>query len=448
MELRDLVVTPAVLFIVYVLAYMIRPWVTDGVTQRYFIPALTVKIIGALAVGFIYQFYYGGGDTFAFHTHGSRIIWEAFLDDPVKGLKLFFANGVHSGDTFKYSSRIWYFRDPQTYLLIKITFLLDLFTFSTYSATAILFAVFSFTGIWAFYYTFYSKFESLHFRLTLAILFVPSVFFWGSGVLKDTLTLGCLGWMTYAFHQMVFKRNMSIVLIIIFFLTAFLTYSIKKYILLSFLPALLIWVTVGYFNKIQSTVLKVLLAPFILTICGVLGYATIQTVGKDDPRYALDNLAKTAQVTAYDIRYGWGVRLGDGSGYTLGELDGTIGSMIRLAPQAINVSLFRPYLWEVRNPLMLLSALEALTCLLLTLWIVYKVSIRSFLVNLLEPDVLFCMVFAIVFAFAVGISTYNFGTLARYKIPLLPFYFTGLVLLYHYGRLKRDKKLEVLDSIE
>ncbi len=441
MELRDLVVTPIVLFILYIAAYFIRPLVTDKVNRKYFIPALTVKIIGALGVGFVYQFYYGGGDTFAFHTHGSRIIWEAFIDDPIKGLNLFLANGEFSGDIFAYSSRIWYFKDTQTYLLIKIAFLLDLLTFSTYSGTSVLFAVLSFSGLWALYLAFYNEFRNFHFPLALAILFVPSVFFWGSGLLKDTLTLGCLGWMTFTFYQLAIKQRSNPVLLFIFILTAFLTYSIKKYILLSFLPALIIWVTAKYFGAIRNLVLKMMVAPIVAALCAVLAYITIQSVGKDDPRYALSNIAKTAQVTAYDIRYGWGARLGDGSGYTLGELDGTFGSMFRLAPSAINVSLFRPYLWEVSNPLMLLSALESLTCLLLTLWIIYKISLKSFLINMLKPEILFCIVFSIVFAFAVGISTYNFGTLARYKIPLLPFYFTGLVLLYRYGRLERDENL-------
>ena len=77
MEARDLIVTPILLIVIAVLAYIIRPRVTDSVTRVYFFPALAVKIVGALAVGFIYQFYYDGGDTFNYHTHGSRHVWEA-----------------------------------------------------------------------------------------------------------------------------------------------------------------------------------------------------------------------------------------------------------------------------------------------------------------------------------------------------------------------------------
>ena len=39
------------------------------------------------------------------------------------------------------------------------------------------------------------------------------------------------------------------------------------------------------------------------------------------------------------------------------------------------------------------------------------------------------LIFSLVFAFAVGLSAYNFGALARFKIPALPFYFIALIIL-------------------
>jgi hypothetical protein len=59
---------------------------------------------------------------------------------------------------------------------------------------------------------------------------------------------------------------------------------------------------------------------------------------------------------------------------------------------------------------------------------------------------MFLLIFAIVFSFGVGVSTFNFGTLVRYKIPMLPFFVTALILIGDY--LKRHRKLEVLDKTE
>lgn len=440
MELKDFVVTPIVLLIVYVIAYIARPYVSDEITSKYFIPALTVKIIGAICVGLVYQFYYGGGDTFAYHTHGSRWIWLAFNDDVEKGVKMLLTNGDYEG-VYNYAKHIWYYRDEHSYFLIKIVAVVDLITFSTYSATAVLFASISFTGMWALFDVFYSKYPQLNRWFALAIFFIPSVFFWGSGILKDSVTMGGLGWLTYSCYQLFLKKNLSLLHILTALLSGWLILNIKVYILLSFLPSLILWFFVDNIGKVRSLFARLLIAPLMLGIALAIAYFAVNGVGKKNSKYAIENIASTAQITAYDIRYGWGARLGDNSGYTLGELDGSFGSMIRLTPEAINVSLFRPYLWEVRNPLMLLSSLESLFMLILTLWMLWKFGLINFFKNLVKPDVLFCVSFSIVFAFAVGISTYNFGTLARYKIPLIPFYVIGMLIAS-----RQDKGLDFVEK--
>lgn len=130
------------------------------------------------------------------------------------------------------------------------------------------------------------------------------------------------------------------------------------------MPALILWFFLYRIGRIKSAVARVMVGPILIVLGGFIAYYVALKAGEDNKRYALDQIAETAQVTAYDIRYWTGKDAG--SGYSLGELDGTFASMIKLAPQAVNVALFRPYLWEVNNPLMLLSALEALFLLGLT----------------------------------------------------------------------------------
>ena len=57
----------------------------------------------------------------------------------------------------------------------------------------------------------------------------------------------------------------------------------------------------------------------------------------------------------------------DGSGYTLGDFDPTLLGMLEQAPAGINVTLFRPYLWEARKPIVMISALEVVVYLILQL---------------------------------------------------------------------------------
>jgi len=440
-ELRDLIVTPIIIFLIYGMAYMLRPMLSNSVTRGYYFPALTVKIIGSLAVGFIYQFYYGGGDTFNFHTYGSRIVWEAFMNNPVDGLKLIFNSS--DPELYNYTSRIEFSVDPSSYFVIKVAALFDLITFSTYTSTAVLFAFVSFIGMWFFFLSFYELFPHLHKRIAISAFFIPSVFFWGSGLLKDTIVMACLGIATYQVKKLFIDKRIIWSGLFILFMCLFVMFNVKKYVLLCFLPAVLFWVYAGNLSMIRSAMLRLLLFPFILIITVFTGFYAIKKIGESDPKYALDKIAQTARITAYDIGFYSGKDAG--SGYTLGELDGSFIGMLKLAPQAINVSLFRPYLWEVRNPLMLLSGMESLTLLLVFLYL-FITKPRNFFKALSNPNVLFCFVFSVTFAFAVGVSTYNFGTLSRYKIPLLPFFAIGLILVTDQAN--RDRKLDELDETE
>ena len=443
MELRDLIVTPIVLFIVYGLAYMIRPRVTDAINRRYFFPALTVRIIGALAVGFLYQYYYQGGDTFNFHTHGSRHIWEAFMEDSSKGFKLLLGDYQDPRNIYEYTSKITFITDPSSFAIVRLAAWIDLITFSTYSATAVVFAVIGFAGAWLFFITFYRIAPVHHGRIAVATLFVPSVVFWGSGLLKDTITLSCIGLAIYCIYRIFLQKEYSATFFILLVVALYGLYLIKVYILLTFLPAAIVWIFLYNYSHIRPLVLKIILFPFVLTLTLASAYFAMLKAGEDNPKYSLKAIAQTAQITAYDIRY-WTGR-DAGSGYTLGELDGSWQSMINLAPQAINVSLFRPYFWEVRNPLMLLSAMESFALLILTCYVLFTARLRVFRV-IANPHILFCFIFSIAFAFAVGVSTFNFGTLTRYKIPLLPFYLLTLILIMDYSN--KERKVDKLDLTE
>lgn len=435
MELRDFIVTPIIIFLVYAGAYWIRPRVTDSINRKYFIPALTVRIIGALAVGFIYQFYYDGGDTFNFHTHGSRHVWEAFMEDPSVGFKILFSSGEYDGSTFKYASKILFYNNNSSLTIIKIAAILDLLTFSSYSATAILFAVVSFVGLWLLYKVFYEYYPSIHQSLAVACFFIPSVFFWGSGLLKDTITLTATSISVFCVHQLIIKGKKSLFLSVVLIFFLYVLYIIKIYILLILLPSIIIWVFLSQIKKVRGLMRKILVTPIVLSIAFILaGYSLIKAA-EDNPKYSLSMIAKTAKITAYDIRF-WTGR-DAGSGYTLGELDGTFNSLLSLAPQAINVALFRPYLWEVKNPLMLISSIESTFFMGIFIFLGIN-SGRYFFYAARDPIYTFCLIFSIIFAFGVGVSTFNFGTLSRYKIPLLPFFLIALIIVnYHSNKAKK-----------
>lgn len=443
MELQDFVITPIVILLVYAVAYLVRPYVTDPVNRRYFLPALTVRILGAITLGILYQFYYHGGDTYNYHTYGSRIVWEAFCDNPINGLRLIFGPVDDVMGIYEYTSRIPFLNDPSSYFLIRIAAFLDLFTFSTYSATATLFAALSFGGGWAFFVTFYRKYPTCHKSLAIGTLFIPSFFFWGSGILKDTIVIAALGFSVYFIDALFISRQRNLLFIVFLLISLFVIFELRKFVLQAFVPAAILWIYARYLLVIHSVAVRVIIFPVVTLAIGYLAYWSIIKVGEGDKKYAVDRIAMTTRITAYDIGFYTGRNAG--SGYSLGEFDGTFSGILAKAPAAINVTLFRPYVWEIRNPLMFFSAIESL---LLTLLVAYLVFMKPgrVVASLKIPDVIFTLTFSLSMAFGVGITSYNFGTLSRYKISLLPFFIVALILIYHQS--KRERKLAELESTE
>ena len=136
------------------------------------------------------------------------------------------------------------------------------------------------------------------------------------------------------------------------------------------------------------------------------------------------------------------MRVNAGSSYDLGikpeEISG-INDLLPYFPNGIVATLFRPWIWEVKNPAMLLSAIESLFFLLLTILVLIKGKVFNvFKLILSDPIIFSSIIYVVIFAGLVGLSTGNFGTLVRYKLPIMPF--LGLSLFILYSKLNTKKK--------
>src|ERR1700740_2362801 len=94
--LFDYLLLPLYLWLIFKIAYYYRDkYYPKGHRYHpYFIPALSVKIGGAIFIGLIYNYYYDGGGTFNFFYH-SQVINSTFLQSPQSWFMLM----THQTDT-------------------------------------------------------------------------------------------------------------------------------------------------------------------------------------------------------------------------------------------------------------------------------------------------------------------------------------------------------------
>lgn len=444
MDLKDLFLTPFYLALFYGLAFAVRKRFTNPLTKKYFIPALSVKFLGAISLGLIYQFYYGGGDTFNYYLH-TKIIYQAFGDSFATGLKILTTNGTYEPSIVKYTGQMFWWQPNSTEMfVVKFATILSLLCFDTYTVIGLLFALISFSGMWAMYLTFLRIYPLVYKKVAIAVLFLPSVFFWGSGFMKDSLCIGALGWIFYGFyHFFIAKKNLALA-VLLGTLGSYIIVSTKIYILLSFTPPALFWIFNENNARIKSASVRLLLKPFFLVAGATIAYVAATGLTAGDERFDVDKIGERSKITQeYLSEY-----VVSGSAYNIGELDGSLGSIVKVAPQAIIVALFRPFLFEARNPVMLLSALEATLFLYLTLSLIYKTGFFNTLKLISsEPILTFCFLFSIIMAVGVGTTSGNFGTLVRYKIPLMPFYLSALYIMQHKAQSARRKSQRPIPSV-
>jgi hypothetical protein len=133
-----------------------------------------------------------------------------------------------------------------------------------------------------------------------------------------------------------------------------------------------------------------------------------------------------------------------GHSFDIGEFDGTISGVFSKFPLAVTAGLFRPFIFEARNPVMFISGIENTFLLIFTLVFLFRVGpIKVLKYVSKEPLLLFSLTFAIFFAFGIGLSTSNFGALVRYKIPCIPFYLSSLYIIREHFLKQENAEVQV-----
>ena len=443
MELLDFIIGPIYVGIILFIGLRISSRFTDSIDRRMFNLGLLVKLISSFAIGAIYWFYYQDGDTVYYYERMLRV--STVLKSNISlGLKLVFSAYPEKADETYFLMTSLRAFDTASYMVVRIATIVNTLCFGIYTNIALLFSVFAFSGLWQLYRISCTALPAVSKRyLGFAILLFPSVVFWGSGLLKDTLTLGGITWIIASFYRGVILgenriRNTLVMLVIGYFVSV-----IKSYILVAFIPAAFLWYVAE--KRLSSTRQSLKpISPIMASFAILISLVLLSQLGGLLGRYSVENLQYEAEAMQQWHHQVEEVYDYEGSSYSLGNTDFSTVGLITKAPIALVTTFFRPFPWEVSNPLMALSSLESLALFSLG-FLVFFQSSKDPERNIARifgqhPILQFSLLFSIIFGFAVGFTAYNFGALVRYKIPCLPT--VGIVLAALYS-LRANQETEV-----
>jgi len=230
----DFILFPIYLFFLYFLIKFTARKYGSTQLRKYFIVAFFLHMLGSFLYAMLIQFYYGYGDSFGFFA-GSDFIRD-YISKGGNPLQIFFTSSESLGklqNMFMNSGLELPtgISSEANFTIMKISAALSYISFNSYLVISLFFGLFSFAGLWKLFGTFNQildkKAEKI---LAYSILYTPSIFFWGSGLMKDSVCLGLTGFIVYFFYKLfVLKKNKNNKHVAFIFICVFIVYFEKLY---------------------------------------------------------------------------------------------------------------------------------------------------------------------------------------------------------------------------
>ncbi len=428
--IKDFLIVPVLLLMAWIISHHIaKKHINNEPYYKYFIWGLFAKIFAGLAFAVVYLFYYGGGDTTTYFLGTESIIKMAGKDFPTF-VKLIFGNNTDEVySMFDYNTKYpEYWSDVNSFAVCRFNVLFYLMGFGSFLGNTIVMNVVLYAGVWRFYKLLVQEFQAQEKPLAVVLLFIPSVLFWGSGILKD-------GWcLTASFFIFISSYNIFIpkkqlfknVVYLIFW--GYISLSIRPYAFYTTMASVLIWVGFHYLFIFKNKLIRTVVFPVIIFVLWLISTSVFTRVSVfAGSRYSsMEAMLETAWIIQDDLKkeyYG-------GNSFDIGTFEPTITGVLGKAPEAIMAGVFRPYLWEAKTIFMAISGVETLFLLCFFIYILIKNKVFEFFRKVFShPFLISSFVFSITYSFFVGLTTANFGALVRYRMPVFVFFLLVLVVV-------------------
>jgi hypothetical protein len=445
MNYLDYILFPIYVGLFYFIFSLRRKKYADPVLRKYHVRAFWIKIVSTMAFTFfIVGISNKQSDSYLLYWVEGHNIFKLILNDP-SNIKWIFTKGKNFDQALL--ADMWnlgYFNDENNYMVARLVTIFSFFSFGKYLIINLFFSMISFSGVWRLYRFFYELYPHLHKQLAIALLYLPTFVFWSSGILKDPMCTGAIGWLTYSLYEMFYKKQGLLRNTLIVLFTSYMLLNLKIYILISYVPFFMLFLILKNVNMLKNKFVKIMLGPALIVGCVFAGMQVMKKFQAELGSFAAEGLGDRIKSQQQNFKDQAAAGIGDSNFEPWVEFNGSVSSLFKMMPAAIITTLFRPFIWETRKISTLLSSLESMAMMLLTLWILFKTGLRRFVRTIIkDPAVLYCFLFSVLFALFIGATTFNFGTLCRYKIPCTPFYLIAILIIWDNARQAKKKSTSI-----
>ncbi len=390
-----------IIFLVWITVRLYRAQPMEA--KSYFWPALSLKIIAGVAVGALYFFHYRTGDTISYWQDSVKI--SAFLQSsPAEALSFFWDESTTPDFVFSLQQQA-----PRSLFFSKICGLFAFATGGNYWMMSALASVISFLGAWFLFRRASELFPSHQRAAAIAFLLFPSVVFWSSGLIKESVGLAALYFLIAICLAMVNGRMPSAAAWVLTFLSLWIGWNLKYYWMGIFLPVAIPTVLTAIVKRTRPSLVRYDLIMWLgLFLVFLLAGTNIH------PNFYPSRFLEVIYQSNLEF-----ARLSDPPRIVqYFNLEPSLASLLLNAPAALIAGLFRPFVWESFNLLSIIAGIENL--ILLVLFVMALPGLARFRSSPHRLSLLAGLVYVILLTSFLALSTPNFGTLSRYKIGAIP----------------------------
>ena len=397
--------------------YIANALVLIGLSYFFYFKNKESKVIRFFWIGLFYKlamtvfvgYYYALGDTWQMFNYTINM------------------NGIYEQDSFssywrmiflsEFKSDYWklgtvYWGNPRAFFMMKIISLINILTDKNYWLTSFYISLFSYFGTFFLLINITKHYQRLKVISIFVLLFLPSVVFNASGIMKESLAFGSICFILgFAILVNIKAKTNNLWLSIGLLLSLVLLYKLKFYFLAVLVPTIFLYFLLNFIKQItpKKRFLALIMGLFIL---GGLIHSITHINPMINITSIFDTIATNSAISAQNSL--------EGSYIKFFSNDNSLLFFLQNIPKALVYGLFGPFIWESKNLPMLYIGLENLTLLIGFLILL----VQLFKNNLKMSSLAWSFVFYIlVLAIILPLASPNFGTLTRYKISYFPFLF-------------------------
>lgn len=466
---------PAVYILFFLLLILkLKFFAVGGVPKSWLAGLFLVKLIAAALVLFVYTHHYSGADFFTYFSD-SRVLLHNMA-------------GAHEAYSPAWTGNFEDVLFSSSRAMIVLNAVLHLFSFGNFYVHAVFFCFFSFAGLTALLKAFLEHFPARRNRLIISLFLIPSILFWGSAALKESVIIGIVGLLVCITGFGLNKKYTALQVVSCIILLVLLLF-LKMYVLFALLPAWIVNMIVAHSSR------SLLLLKYAAVFAGCALVALLLPLVNSD--YNILQLIRDKQAKAVSEATG-GVFLASdthfirvdydlqkdvlrqqkdsvfyirpGSMYTQWDLENMHDTTfvksasdtaafhllysIRPARSVISIKPLRPVLssFILYTPVAFINTLIHPTFFEVSSWYHLVIALENawvlmlILLSVLFPDreasekkevLLFCIVFAFILFVLIGMTTPATGAMVRYKTIALLFLATACLLTISTGKLSK-----------